>query len=71
MVLPRSLNIVGVDLEFFQFNKVFFVKFEQVAYKGMGNNGGMWTGITNPNPNHYCYERNLGETHQSHQTLIL
>ena len=32
---------------------------------------GVWTGITNPNPNHYCYKRNLGETHHSHQTLIV
>ena len=31
----------------------------------------MWTGITNPNLNHYCHERNLEETHQSHQTLIV
>ena len=28
----------------------------------------MWTGITNPNPN-LCHKYNLGETHQSHQTL--
>ena len=40
-----SLDVVGVDLDFFHFNKVFFYliiffKFEQVVYKGMGNCGG-------------------------------
>ena len=71
MALSGRLDVVVVN---FQFNKIiFFFKFEQVVCKVICKDyktkiyRGMLTGITNPNPNHYHYEKSLGE-HISHQT---